>query len=161
MMNTAAATPASSNATPPAMPPATAAIGNDDDGDAPSPATGTNVVDSLIVVVDAVVRRDELLLLRITDAGLVVDTTVVDKLTVLVVDAGATELLVRVMTNDVPVVDVNVDESAVGAVVVSCAVDCDVGDGVDDATNVLAVTVRISVLVVVGIIVVGTMHGVT
>ena len=75
------------------------------------PTTGADVVDTLIVVVDAVVRGD--------------------------------------------------DESAVGAVVVGSVVDCDVGGGVDDATNVLAVSVRISVLVVVGIIVLGTMHGVT
>ena len=105
------------------MPPATAAIGNDDDGDAALMTTDADIVDKLFDIVDAVARVDELLLLT-TAAGLV--TVIIDKASMLVVNARANEFALLVMMIDVSLVDVNVDESAVAAIVVGGVVDCDV-----------------------------------
>ena len=78
------------------------------------------------------------LLLRITDVGLVGDPTVFDKVSMLVVDTGTNEFVVLLLTEDISLVDVNVDESGGGAIVVGRVVDCGVGGGVDCVTNVFA-----------------------
>ena len=74
----------------------------------------------------------------------------------LIVVAIINEFVVRVITNDVPIVDVNVDESAVAAVAVGSVANCVVGDGI---VLVLGASVRIAESAVAVIIDVGMMHG--